>query len=144
MRWHGQERGGSDVNVDDLVAVLRPTAWRLFSSAPESNRFPDGAVVDAIKAAERSAQMTLRPTEIREVLDRCGLIFDSGREDGETQYSFCHKTFVEYLAAEHLCRVLREYGWDIVEERTVVFAGRVGGLVVLAFGESGQESPRTD
>ena len=99
--------------MDYLGAVLRPAAWQLFSSAPESNRFPYGAMIDAIRAADPSAHMSLKEAaEIKEELNRRGLIFASGREDGETQYSFIHKTFLEYLAAEHLCRILRKDGWD--------------------------------
>jgi hypothetical protein len=60
----------------------------------------------------RSTQVTLKTTEIRDELIRRGVIVDSGREDNETQYSFCHKTLLEYLAAEHLCRALRKNGWD--------------------------------
>jgi predicted NACHT family NTPase len=124
MLWHGQAnkpspaaRQGIEVNVDDLVAVLRPMAWRLFSKEPESNRFSDDAVIDAIKTADRFELMTLKAAVIREELKWRGLIFVSGRKDNETQYSFLHKTFLEYLAAEHLCRVLREEdlregGWN--------------------------------
>ncbi len=118
MLWHGPTQSSSvereylQINVDDLLAVLRDAAWRLFLSAPESNRFSDTAVVDALKTSERLDQMKLSPIQIRDDLVRRGVLFNSGKEDGETHYSFLHRTFLEYLAAEHLARAVKKVGWD--------------------------------
>jgi HEAT repeat protein len=112
-RWKGaDQKPATDLSVDDLKIVLRSLAWRLFASSPSVNQFTNEQVKEVIAAVDRG----MRVEEIRDELVGTGLLVHAGKnEDGDEQLSFMHRTMLEYLAGEHLGRLVRKAGWERAE-----------------------------
>jgi len=109
--WKNDSRP-SRVYVSDILDLLRPVAWKLFADLPGGSRFSNSLLKEAIMGANALGNVPGTPAEIRDDLRDCGVLIEAGEsENGETQLSFLHRTFLEYLAAEHLTRAVLEHGW---------------------------------
>jgi hypothetical protein len=139
--------------------MLGPMARRLFEQRPESNLFTNTEVLDAIAAVPdrpvpfvlkpqlqagklESAVLALAPSLLRDELrDDCGLLVSAGlSRNGEVQFSFAHRSFLEYFTAQDLAR----QGWQAItakidkkawdprwQEVTVLLAGQLEDPVPL-------------
>ena len=119
--WKEDPLDPNDPHIDDLIALLEPVAWTLFQKRPESNLFTNSEVIDALGAvpnlplplvlrrqldqgALHPSALAHAPTLLRDELRECGILAGAGlSRDGEAQFSSLHRTFLEYLAARHLC-----------------------------------------
>lgn len=102
------ERRYADEQLEARMHLLRTVAWQLFTIRPEANVFLYSEFSQAIELATMGGH----PNEGFEKVDRfindlchCRILMRTGRDrKGEAQYSFLHRTFFEFLAAEHMAR----------------------------------------
>ena len=127
--WRDDQLHPEDPHVDDLVRLLETIGLKLFESRPEVNLFPNSQVVEAIRAASeqplpRVLHQTVEvgwlsthilqyaPNLLRDELTKSGILVGAGRNPrGEIQFSFLHRSFLEYLSASEMAR----QGWDAIQ-----------------------------
>lgn len=105
--WHKDGAlSPEDPQVEKVIKMLRHVGRNLFELSPESNQFTDTEVTSAITAATKAISMRRSPDRVMNELIKCGILFTAGLKDGkELQFSFLHRSFVEFLAA-----------WSLAEE----------------------------
>ena len=103
--WKANPLSPQDPHVDDILRLLESAAWTLFQKRAESNLFTNTEVLDAIKGATDPASPRVAPSLVRDKFLECGILVGAGlSRDDETQFSFLHRTFLEYLSARVLGR----------------------------------------
>lgn len=108
--WKPENRRNPfDPHIAKVLRDLTPTAKILFTQQPTSNLFRQSDIQKAIDKARQEKNSKLDEL-FPEILD-CGILIGAGfRPDGEPQFSFLHRSFLEYLTA----RALAEQGWDTI------------------------------
>ncbi len=98
-----------DIEKEAEYLSLQRFAWNLFFPGPERNQFAGSELLSAAGHVGSGAAAQW----IKRLLD-CRLLIKSGVEarDGSPQYSFIHRTILEFLAARHLATVVNERGWQ--------------------------------
>ncbi|MFQ5880529.1 MAG: NACHT domain-containing protein, partial [Dehalococcoidia bacterium] len=130
--WKENPLHPDDPHIDDLLRLLEPTARTLFERRPESNQFTNSEVIEALTRASNlplprvlreqiavgglhPAALAHTPTLLRDELRDCGILVGAGlNQSGETQFSFLHRTFLEYLTASALARRANSEGWPAI------------------------------
>lgn len=103
------ERVLEDIEKEAEYLALQRFAWNLFLPGPERNQFSGSELLSAAGHLGSSAAAQW----IKQLLG-CRLLIKSGVEarDGSPQYSFLHRTILEFLAARHLATVVNARGWE--------------------------------
>jgi HEAT repeat protein len=84
------------VREAETLYLLDRIAWNLFRQSPERNLF-------TLEAWRRAA--TEATAELLETLERLGVVVAAGYDwQGYPQWSFAHRSILEFLAARHLSR----------------------------------------
>lgn len=112
IRRFQEQEGRSGLTDEDREIefdLLQGLAWRLFSKRPEANRFTGAEVLRAASDGNKSAAGALMKR-----LTACRLLIRGAKvvETGAPQYSFAHRTFLEFLAAKYLAGSVDAEGWD--------------------------------
>jgi HEAT repeat protein len=93
----------SEVGEERVLRQLETVAWNLFRQSPERNLF----TLDAwVSAGSNAPSAPLDPAELLEKLERVGVVVSAGYDDvrEDRQWSFAHRSILEFLAARHLSR----------------------------------------
>jgi HEAT repeat protein len=92
----------SEVDEELAMRQLETIAWNLFRQSPERNLF----TLDEWRSAEsRVSPASLDPAELLEKLERVGVVVFAGYDGrGDSQWSFAHRSILEFLAARCLSR----------------------------------------
>lgn len=95
--WRDNPLDADDPRVSVITRLLRQIAWELFRVNPARTAFSDDELMDVIKQASGLASSEWLEQTMRD-LRATGLLVSpaSGRR------MFLHRTFLEYLAAEHI------------------------------------------
>jgi HEAT repeat protein len=114
--------GLDDIEREAEFIQLQRLAWNLFSARPESNQFAGTEVLSA--APETDVRLA---AELMKRLLRTRILIKGGVSvaDGAPQYSFVHRTVLEFLAAKYMASVVEKQGWEaaqieMAEKRSVV------------------------
>jgi hypothetical protein len=103
--------------VDDRLWLLEHLAWNLFPKHPEVNQFPYAEVRKALQEGTRGLGLDLTPTAARDELLDAGILVEAGLDArGESQFSFLHRSFLEYLAGRALARRANGEGWQSIAD----------------------------
>jgi HEAT repeat protein len=99
--------GSSDGQLGSDFREMQKLAWRLFSERPEENLFTRDQFFSAL-----AGKSTGPAGKFLDRLINCRLLVKSGlNASGEQQYSFIHRTILEFLAAKYMAEVVKEKGW---------------------------------
>jgi HEAT repeat protein len=92
----------SEVDEEQAMRQLETIAWNLFRQSPERNLF----TWDEWRSAEsRVSPASLDPDELLKKLERVGVVVFAGYDGrGDSQWSFAHRSILEFLAARCLSR----------------------------------------
>jgi hypothetical protein len=92
----------SEVDEERAMRQLETIAWNLFRQSPERNLF----TLDEWRSAEsRVSPASLDPDELLKKLERVGVVVFAGYDGrGDSQWSFAHRSILEFLAARCLSR----------------------------------------
>jgi HEAT repeat protein len=93
----------SEVGEERVLRQLETLVWNLFLQSPERNLF----TLDAwVSAGSNAPSAPLDPAELLEKLERVGVVVSAGYDDvrEDRQWSFAHRSILEFLAARHLSR----------------------------------------
>jgi HEAT repeat protein len=92
----------SEVGEERVLCQLETLVWNLFLQSPERNLF----TLDAwVRAGSNAPSAPLDPAELLETLERLGVVVAAGYDwRGYPQWSFAHRSILEFLAARHLSR----------------------------------------
>jgi HEAT repeat protein len=93
----------SDMGEERVLRQLETLVWNLFLQSPERNLF----TLDAwVSAGSNAPSAPLAPAELLENLERVGVVVSAGYDDvrEDRQWSFAHRSILEFLAARHLSR----------------------------------------
>jgi hypothetical protein len=92
----------SEVGEERVLCQLETLVWNLFLQSPERNLF----TLDAwVSAGSNAPSAPLDPAELLETLERLGVVVAAGYDwRGYPQWSFAHRSILEFLAARHLSR----------------------------------------
>ena len=92
----------SEVGEERVLRQLETLAWNLFRQSPERNLF----TLDAwVSAGSNAPSAPLDPAELLEKLERVGVVVFAGYDArGDSQWSFAHRSILEFLAARYLSR----------------------------------------
>jgi HEAT repeat protein len=92
----------SAVDEERAMCQLETIAWNLFRQSPERNLF----TLDEWRSAEsRVSPASLDPDELLKKLERVGVVVFAGYDGrGDRQWSFAHRSILEFLAARCLSR----------------------------------------
>jgi HEAT repeat protein len=92
----------SEVDEEPAMRQLETIAWNLFRQSPERNLF----TLDEWRSAEsRVSPASLDPDELLKKLERVGVVVFAGYDGrGDSQWSFAHRSILEFLAARCLSR----------------------------------------
>jgi len=93
----------SDMGEERVLCQLETLVWNLFRQSPERNLF----TLDAwVSAGSNAPSAPLDPAELLEKLERVGVVVSAGYDDvrEDRQWSFAHRSILEFLAARHLSR----------------------------------------
>jgi hypothetical protein len=131
--WKKNPLHPADPHVDNVLRLLIPVARRLFERSPGGNLFTNSALITAIRTVpDRPLPLVLfrklsepggfnadalayAPDLWRDELRYCGILVDAGlNENNETQFSFLHRTFLEYLTACDLAKQTENEGWPAI------------------------------
>ena len=131
--WKKNPLHPTDPHVDDVLRLLIPVARRLFERSPGGNLFANSALITAIRTVPdwplplvlfrklsepggfNADALAYAPDLWREELRYCGILVDAGlSKDGEAQFSFLHRTFLEYLTAWDLAKQAENEGWPMI------------------------------
>lgn len=127
--WRSQPAGNLRSQREYQLSRTAQMAWRLFSAHPGSNQFRCAEVLG--EASEKMDGSDKDGLELVAGLEECGILAEAGRtRGGEPEYSFPHKTFLDFFCAKHLASVVDQpgAGW----ERARVWHPEVGGTVPVA------------
>jgi hypothetical protein len=118
--WKAKPLAKTDPHVDDVVRFLVRIARPLFQRHPRGNLFTHSEIAAELENAvpmsvvplsaleARRAGQTMPPPEtwptlLRDELLESGILVGAGLRDGvETQFSFAHRSLLEYLVARNL------------------------------------------
>lgn len=117
--WKEKPLATTDPHVDDLVVFLVRISRPLFQRHPAGNLFTHAEITEALEQcqklpeplAAREARQANQPiplpqtwrTLLRDELLETGILVGAGLREGiETQFSFAHRSLLEYLVARHL------------------------------------------
>jgi HEAT repeat protein len=120
--WKAQPLAKTEPHVDDLVAFLIALARPLFERHPAGNLFTHGDLMAGLKAAPDRPRAWLDgqkagrgADDLRDELLETGILVGAGLRDGEEgQYSFAHRSLLEYLVARNLNAEIEAGGWQRV------------------------------
>jgi hypothetical protein len=144
--WKETPLSKQDPYIDDAIRFLEKVAARLFESRPESNLFTNKEIIDAItttpeppiprvlrlQSALNAASLAYAPTLLRDEMLECGVLIGAGlNRRGATQFSFLHRTFLEYLMACDLAARPKKEWLKVVEQRCWDDAGWDEAIVML-------------
>jgi HEAT repeat protein len=92
----------SEVGEERVLCQLETLVWNLFLQSPERNLF----TLDAwVSAGSNAPSAPLDPAELLEKLERVGVVVFAGYDArGDNQWSFAHRSILEFLAARCLSR----------------------------------------
>jgi hypothetical protein len=108
--WKENPLNPQDPHIGDFLRPLPIIAQTLFELRPEGNQFTESEVFEAIKDAP---DLPFGPIQFRDELLKRGILVGAGlTRAGEPQFSFLHRTFLEYLTA---C-ALEEQRWQAIAE----------------------------
>jgi HEAT repeat protein len=96
----------SDMGEELALRQLETIAWNLFRQSPESNLF---TLDEWCSAGSNASSTPLAPAELLEKLERVGVVVFAGHDGrGDRQWSFAHRSILEFLAARCLSR---QHNW---------------------------------
>ena len=98
--WKENPRSDGDPHVSLLVLVLEQVAWELFRSNPARNLFPDVEVIAKVIRASSDLRLQWDTGSVLKDLRATGLLVSPA----SAQQMFLHRTFLEYLSAEHVAK----------------------------------------
>jgi len=109
-RWRGVKPDwtSSRVREESCWRFFEDISWRLFSKAPQLNRFTfDDWRRAAGQATESGAVAVMDATAFLEELEQVGIIVPAGFDEQRADlcWSFAHRTFLEFLAARAMSRM---------------------------------------
>ncbi|MCX6876567.1 MAG: HEAT repeat domain-containing protein [Verrucomicrobia bacterium] len=121
--WKEKPLARTDPHVDDLVRFLIGVARPLFQRHPAGNLFTHAELMDALRNTEDRPRAwidgkkeTNAPDDLRDELLEAGILVGAGLRDGvETQFSFAHRSLLEYLVARNLSEEAKTKGWSSIE-----------------------------
>jgi HEAT repeat protein len=103
--------------LNDRLWLLEHVAWSLFPKHPEVNQFPHVEVHNALQDATRELGLDLTAVAARDELLDAGVLVEAGLDArGESQLSFLHRSFLEFLAARALARRANDEGWGAIAD----------------------------
>jgi HEAT repeat protein len=120
--WKDNPMNRDNPRIDDMLRLLEHIGWTLFNLRPEANLFTNSEVVNALQFAPNAplprilqqqmaggelqlAMLAYAPSLLRDELLESGILVGAGlSRGGETQFSFLHRTFLEFLTACALAR----------------------------------------
>jgi HEAT repeat protein len=92
----------SAVDEEQAMRQLETIAWNLFRQSPERNLF---TLDEWRSAGSRVSPASLDPAELLKKLERVGVVVFAGYDGrGDSQWSFAHRSILEFLAARCLSR----------------------------------------
>ncbi|GBC90716.1 Phycocyanobilin lyase subunit alpha [bacterium HR14] len=101
--WRGVNNPMSHVRREWVAASLERIGWNLFKNNPQGNLFTLHQWVSALEQGAPAAGMS--PEALLESMEQVGLVVFAGYDRrGDGQWSFAHRTLLEFLAARHLSR----------------------------------------
>jgi HEAT repeat protein len=104
--------GLDDIEREAELVQMQQLAWNLFSAKPESNQFTGAEMLAAVPEGDaRQAGAWVKRLLKCRVLAKGGVVV----ADGAPQYSFIHRTMLEFLAAKHMSGVVETRGWEGAE-----------------------------
>ena len=130
--WKEKPLAKTDPHVDDLVRFLVRIALPLFERHPAGNLFAHNeittalegnkglpiplSVLEAQRAGHPMPSLETWPTLLRDELLQAGILIGAGLRDGmETQFSFAHRSLLEYLVARNLNGEINAKGWKCLK-----------------------------
>jgi hypothetical protein len=132
--WKENPLNPQDPHIDDLLLLLKSVGRTLFERRPASNQFANSEVVESLTSVPNlplplvlrqqitegglhPSALAYAPTLLRDELCDCGILVGAGlARNGETQFSFLHRTFLEYLTACALEQQAKQKGWSATAE----------------------------
>jgi hypothetical protein len=134
--WKENPLNPQDPHIDDLLLLLKSVGRTLFERRPASNQFTNSEVIESLTSVPNlplplvlrqqipegglhPSALAYAPTLLRDELCDCGILVGAGlARNGETQFSFLHRTFLEYLTACALAleKQAKQKGWSAMAE----------------------------
>jgi HEAT repeat protein len=113
--WQARGVVHDESDLDERLWLLEHVAWILFPKHPEVNQFAHAEVHKALQDAIRELGLDLSVTAARKELLAAGILVEAGLDArSESQLSFLHRSFVEYLVARALVRRASDEGWGAI------------------------------
>ena len=130
---------GSGVKEERRLHELEGIVWRIFSRAPQLNRF---TLADWERSANGvGAVDQINPADLLEQMEQVGLIMPAGfDEKSDRCWSFVHRTFLEFLAARALSRMDRQV-WISEARKHLWFAPEWLEVLTFVAGLAGDATP---
>ncbi len=101
--WRGVSSPMSNVQQEQVAKTLEQIAWNLFQNNPQSNLFTYHQWESAF--GQNAPVAGISPGELLERMEQVGLVVFAGYDRrGDGQWSFAHRSLLEFLAARHLSR----------------------------------------
>ncbi len=115
--WKQNPLPRNDHSIDDLLCRLESVGRSLFELRPASNQFTYDEVMKAIAIVLGIGPLAAAVTELRDKLCDRGILVSGGLgRDGKCQFSFLHRSFLEYLTACSLAQQGNgEGGWEAIK-----------------------------
>ncbi|MCX6876566.1 MAG: HEAT repeat domain-containing protein [Verrucomicrobia bacterium] len=129
--WKERPLARAEPHVDDLVRFLVAIARPLFQRHPADNLFTHEeitcelercpklpvpwAALETSRAGQPMPSSASWPTLLRDELLETGILVGAGLRDRvETQFSFAHRSLLEYLVARNLSEEAKTKGWSSI------------------------------
>ncbi|MBI2842106.1 MAG: HEAT repeat domain-containing protein [Armatimonadetes bacterium] len=114
--------------VDQRRQLLTDIAWSVFPDDADSDRFSGNTIAKALARSMRKGKTSPEVVIALDALEGSGILTNLGRDvcTDEQQFSFRHRSFLDYLVARHLGREVNEKqaGWSatvVVDNRKTTF-----------------------
>jgi HEAT repeat protein len=98
--WKDDALADDDPHVSLMVRLLRHVVWALYRVNPARTLFPDDEWIDEIVRAAKGLGLRWDTQEVLDELRATGLLVSPALG----KRMFLHRTFLEYLAAEHVAQ----------------------------------------
>lgn len=158
--WKEKPLARTDPHVDDMVRFLVGIARPLFQRHPAGNLFTHEeitreleqcsnlpvpwAALEASRTGQPMQPAASWPTLLRDELLEAGVLVGAGLRNGqETQFSFAHRSLLEYLVARSLNEQAKAKGWSSIAEYVdrMAWLSEWQEVIILLAGELGDPQP---
>lgn len=114
-RWIGQN---SRIETEQHLGLLAKICWELFQKNPEANLFTQDDWTEACQKAKTVGEdEDIKIYDFLTALEKLGFVVEAGYKQTDPQWSFAHRTFLEFLAARALANrddwleIARQHFW---------------------------------